>query len=148
MPFVYEGIDLCLAWQEREKQVVTNNKIVIDKNDRREIIKILRSMSNTLNTQRDKTQKAMEAIIKSCQKQGTKGYAHQKQYLRQAEEMKRLIALFRSVEERCDSVVMNLADGTQEKKMLTDLLGYMVFCNDQFKSEQKGYKRTISELRD
>ncbi len=39
--------------------------------------------------------------------------------------MERLIALFRSVEERCASVVMDLADGTQEKKMLTDLLEYL-----------------------
>ncbi|MHC4267622.1 MAG: hypothetical protein ACYSTS_04075 [Planctomycetota bacterium] len=126
---------------------MANYKNVAGDNDRKKIIKLLSGKTQTMHAHGNEIQKAMKSIIKSCHKQGTKGDAHKNRLLALTEEMKGLVSLYRSAEKRYESVAMKLEGGSQENKLLTDLLGYIVFCNDQIKSEQKGYKRIINMLR-
>ena len=94
-----------------------------------------------------KTQNNAEGIVKSCHKQGTKGGDHMLLLLPCANGMKRLAELYWSAAKRYKSAAMKLSDRATYDNVLPKLNLYSVFLSEQIKSEQDGFKRTLSILR-
>jgi hypothetical protein len=121
---------------------------ILKKCDKENIIQMLKDTARNLDVYGRKTQKGAEGIVKSCHKQGTKGEDHMLLLLPCADGMKRLAELYWSAAKRYKSAAMKLSGGATYDNVLPKLNSYSVFLSEQIKSEQDGFKRILSILRE
>ena len=115
--------------------------------DEENIVQMLLDTARNMDVYGKKTQKIAEGIVKSCHKQGTKGEEHMLLMLTSADSMKRLAELYWTAAKKFKSAATKLVDGATYDNLLPELNSYGVFLNDQIKSEQDGFKRILSILR-
>ncbi|MGR3301912.1 MAG: hypothetical protein ACUZ8I_05350 [Candidatus Scalindua sp.] len=120
---------------------------ILEKCDSENIVQMLMDTARSMDVYGRKTQEEAEGIEESCHKQGTKGEEHMLLLLTSADGMKRLAELYWSAAKRYKSAAIKLADGATYDNVLPELNSYNVSLNDQIKSEQEGFKRILSILR-
>jgi len=115
--------------------------------DEENIVQMLMDTARNMDVYSSKIQKEAERIVKSCHKLGTKEEKHMLRMRTNADGMKRLAELCCTAAKRYKSAAIKLEGGATYDNVLPELHSYAVFLNDQFKSEEDGFKRILSILK-
>lgn len=110
-------------------------KITTGKQSNENIIQKLMDSARTITAYANDVKKSAETIITLSHTQGTKEDSHKTVLLRMVDVMKRLVALYKLESKWYQSAAVKLVDGAPDDKVLSALLAYNVFINDQIKSE-------------
>ena len=112
-------------------------------------VKELTEAAETIAACSKEIQEAAEAIMLSCQiMPGSKGEAHKDLLLVKVDDMEKLALLYNKASERLITAAEKLAQGAPEDEVLSNVIAFNTFFNDQLKSEEKEAARILSMLRE
>ncbi len=127
--------------------------MAFNKNDNKNIknidyIKTLTDTAKSLATCSENIQEDSENIRLSCQTPGTKGEANKTVLLDKADNLERLAILYGSASKRFMNDVEKLEKGEPEEKVLSDVLIYNTFLEDQVKGHECDIEHIHNMLKD
>lgn len=126
---------------------MADKKNILEKSVRKNTIQMFMTSSLNMDVYGMKTQREAEGIVKSCHRQGTKGNNNMLLMLTHADGMKRLAELYWSAAKKYKTAASKLIGGATYDNVLPEMTLYCIFLNDQIKSEQDGFRRILSILR-
>lgn len=122
-------------------------KNIAKDNENKDSIQVLTEAAETIAACSREIKEGAETIALSCQIPGSKGEVYRDILIDKAKDLRRVSTLYDSASSRLITAVKKLEGGAPEAEVLSDVLIYNTFLNDQLKAEEKESTHILNILR-